>query len=215
MKFLRLIPVLLVAGSHSAPAASLPVPPTAAAVPAPTPSSIPVAPAPNPLEGKVRQQAQIIEALMSQNEALAARLAVPPPSPVPLPVAVAPATPVASAAITPVALPAPRETEVSPNAEGIVDLVTPAAAKPGEAVNPFLVRAVATEGVREISVHVTGIIHGPVLCAVVNGRIVQAGDTFESLGIERIESTAVLARAGGKLVRLTVTEKPIRIRVAL
>jgi hypothetical protein len=89
------------------------------------------------------------------------------------------------------------------------------AEKPGEPVNPFTVRTVPPEAMREVSVHVGGIVAGPAACAVVNDRLVQAGETIESLAVERIEPDAVLLRHSGRLLRLPVTEQPTRVRLPL
>jgi hypothetical protein len=46
-------------------------------------------------------------------------------------------------------------------------------------------------------------------------RLVQAGETIESLAVERIEPDAVLLRHSGRLLRLPVTEKATRVRLPL
>jgi hypothetical protein len=45
--------------------------------------------------------------------------------------------------------------------------------------------------------------------------LVQVGEIVESLAVERIESDAVLLRHSGKLLRLPVAEKAIRVRLPL
>jgi hypothetical protein len=49
----------------------------------------------------------------------------------------------------------------------------------------------------------------------VNGRPIQAGDTVESLFVVRVEPDAVLLRHEEQLIRLPVSAKPARLRVAL
>ncbi len=167
----------------------------------------------------MRQQAQYIEALISQNEALAARLHAAPETPsYPSPVARAlmkPLSPPAGVAEAP----APKPVEppmLTPNADGIIDLaaalVTP---KPDEPVNPFSVRSVPAGSVREVTLQVGGIVAGPVTCAVINDRLVQTGDTIESLAIERIDSDAVVLKHGTQRLRLPVGGKNLRVRLPI
>ncbi|MEO5959560.1 MAG: hypothetical protein ABIR80_10615 [Opitutaceae bacterium] len=222
MKSLLVSLVIGLAGCQSSPPpTALPVPARAmppfratAALPvlAPTPASA-------GLESKIRQQAQYIEALISQNDALMAKLATPtiatPPrmSVIPLPPEPAPPPPPVP---TPLPLPAPAEPFLTPNADNVIDLaafVVPA--KPGEPVNPFTVRAVPPEAMREVTLHVGGIVSGPVACAVINDRLVQTGEAVESLLIERIEANAVFLRHSGRLLRLPVSEKSTRVRLPL
>lgn len=99
-----------------------------------------------------------------------------------------------------------------PNADGILDL---AALRTGDEANPFAVRAVAADAVREFSLRIDGIVHGAVSCAVVNGRTVQAGDRLESLDVVKIERAALLLRHGAELLRVPLSEKPVRIRLPL
>jgi hypothetical protein len=169
------------------------------------------------LEPKIRQQAQYIEALISQNDALAAKLATtsivtaspatgisPPPEPTPLP---RPA---------PVPQPPPAEPALTPNADNVIDLAAfVVTAKPGELVNPFTVRAVPAEAMREVTLHIGGIVAGPIACAVINDRLVQAGESVESIVVERIEADAVFLRHSGRLLRLPVSEKSTRVRLPL
>ena len=226
MKYLLLSILLALTGCQSAtPDAPLPQPPKPVAAPIAMAPAAPVA-SPLPLEEKVRQQAQYIEALLNQNDALSARLATPvaPTTEISVPVMPAPATkpaPVPAPAGTPaVANPVPvepaPESPLVPNADGVIDLAAATvAAKPGETVNPFAIRSVAADAVREITVQVSGIIAGPTPCAVLNGRLVQAGETVESLTVERVDSDAVLVRHSGHLLRLPVSEKPVRLRLPL
>ena len=53
------------------------------------------------------------------------------------------------------------------------------------------------------------------LDAVINDRLMEAGETIESLTVERIEPDAVVCRYEDKWLRLPVAEKPVRVRMAL
>ncbi len=220
MKHLLLLLLVGLAGCQSSPAPSvLPAPSaqTAAPVPVPVRPAVPAAPATTGLEVKVRQQAQYIEALISQNDALTAKLAAtngspssavssvtPTPEPAPMP-----RPPVATSPIS-------AEPTLTPNADNVIDLVAAIVTeKSGEPVNPFTVRTVPPEAMREVSLQVGGIVAGPMACAVVNDRLVQVGEIVESLAVERIEPDAVLLRHSGKLLRLPVAEKAIRVRLPL
>jgi hypothetical protein len=232
MKYLLIALVIGLAGCQTPPPPRvLPAPakPVAAIPPPPSPPARAPAPTSASLEQKLRQQAQYIEALISQNDALAAKLAganggTPPPrTAVPLPpepllrtAVPLPPEPLPVPRPAPLAPTLPVEPVLTPNAENVIDLVAVIVAeKPGEPVNPFTVRTVPPEAMREVSVHVGGIVAGPAACAVVNDRLVQAGETIESLAVERIEPDAVLLRHSGRLLRLPVTEKPTRVRLPL
>jgi hypothetical protein len=217
MKSLLILLCLGLAGCQTA--APLPLPPMPAK---PAPEFRPVVAAPpaplNPaLEQKVRQQAQYIEALISQNEALSSRLtaaaaptpAVANPVPEPAPVAIAPPP-------APPLQPIPVEPMLTPNADGVIDLAAVAAdAGSGEAVNPFAVRAAPAGAGREVTLHVSGILAGKTPCAVINDRLVQTAETVESFTVERIEPDAVWLRYAGQRLRLPVSEKPARVRLPL
>ena len=216
-----LVPIFIgLAGCQSTPAPSvLPAPtkPVVTLPPAPTVPVVVPGPATAGLEPKLRQQAQYIEALISQNDALTAKIttassSVPPPptvvllppEPVPLP---RPAT------VSPTL---PPEPTLTPNADNVIDLVAfVVSEKPGEPVNPFTVRTVPPEAMREVTLHVGGIVAGPMACAVINDRLVQVGEIIESLAVERIEADAVLLRHSGRLLRLPVAEKSTRVRLPL
>jgi len=71
------------------------------------------------------------------------------------------------------------------------------------------------EAVREVMLHVSGIMSGAVPCAVINDRLVQAGETVESLTVERIEPDTLWLRHAGRRLRLPVSEKPTRVRLPL
>lgn len=184
------------------------------------------------------------EALHARVRELETPLAEPPPEPLPPPVAVvesvSTATLTTSATATPtvekdlplppappelerpVATASPRTTQLStepailPNADGLIDLVallTPL--REGDEVNPFAVRTLPPDAVREITLHVRGVIHGASPCALINHRAVLPGESTESLNLTAVESDAVLIRHAGRLLRLPVSEKPVRIRLPL
>ena len=220
MKYLIVSIFIGLAGCQSTPAPSvLPAPnkPVVTLPPAPTVPVVVPGPATAGLEPKLRQQAQYIEALISQNDALTAKIttassSVPPPptvvllppEPVPLP---RPAT------VSPTL---PPEPTLTPNADNVIDLVAfVVSEKPGEPVNPFTVRTVPPEAMREVTLHVGGIVAGPMACAIINDRLVQVGEIIESLAVERIEADAVLLRHSGRLLRLPVAEKSTRVRLPL
>ncbi len=189
--------------------------------PAPEPRPIAVQPLPplpaaSPLEQKVKQQAQLIEALVSQNDALNAKLAA---CAATIPASTPPATPTAATNVPPaVPLPEtkPAESFAVPNAEGVIDLVAVTLGQAtGEPVNPFAVRTVPAEKTREVALHLGGTVAGESPCAVLNDRLVQQGDVVESLAVERIEADAVILCRGDQRLRLPVAEKPVRVRLPL
>lgn len=220
MKYLLVSIVIGLAGCQSTPAPSvLPAPtkPVVTLPPAPTVPVVVPGPASAGLEPKLRQQAQYIEALISQNDALTAKITTasssvpPPPTVVPLPPDPVPLPRPVSVSPT-----LPPEPTLTPNADNVIDLVAfVVSEKPGEPVNPFTVRTVPPEAMREVTLHVGGIVAGPMACAVINDRLVQVGEIIESLAVERIEADAVLLRHSGRLLRLPVAEKSIRVRLPL
>ena len=220
MKYLLVSIVIGLAGCQSTPAPSvLPAPnkPVVTLPPAPTVPGVVPGPATAGLEPKLRQQAQYIEALISQNDALTAKITTasssvpPPPTVVPLP-----PDPVPLPRPVPVSPTLPPEPTLTPNADNVIDLVAfVVSEKPGEPVNPFTVRTVPPEAMREVTLHVGGIVAGPMACAVINDRLVQVGEIIESLAVERIEADAVLLRHSGRLLRLPVAEKSTRVRLPL
>ena len=220
MKYLLVSIVMGLAGCQSTPAPSvLPAPtkPVVPLPPAPTVPGVVPAPATAGLELKLRQHTQYIEALISQNEALTAKITnasgSAPPSPTVGPL---PPDPVPLPRPAPVALTLPSEPTLTPNADNVIDLVAfVVAEKPGEPVNPFTVRTVPPEAMREVTLHVGGIVAGPMACAVINDRLVQVGEIIESLAVERIEVDAVLFRHSGRLLRMPVAEKSTRVRLPL
>jgi hypothetical protein len=221
MKYLLVSFVIGLAGCQSRPAPSvLPAPtkPVARINPLSPPPVMALAPVSTGHEPKIRQQAQYIEALISQNDALTAKLAAAsrtPPPPIVIPLQPEP-TPLPRPAPVPPPLPLPAEPTLTPNADNVIDLAAAVVtAKPGEPVNPFTVRAVPPDAVREVTLHVGGTISGPIACAVIDDRIVQVGETIESLLVERIEASTVFLRHSGRLLRLPVSEKAIRVRLPL
>lgn len=213
MKMILPLILCVLAGCQNRPAVN----------PAPTlppPGELPVNLAPphtvatRVLDRKIRQQAQFIEALLSQNEALTAKLNVPVPS-----IATPELMPPASVKPEPERSVSARPAESAilvPNADGMIDVVTAAlAAKSGEAANPFAVRTVNAETVKEVTLRVHGIVAGPVACAVINDRLIQTGETIGSLTVEKVEADVVLLRHGGHRLRLAVSEHPVRIRLPL
>lgn len=249
MKHLLILFVIALAGCQSAPTPTLlPVPAKPAVPDQPPPALPPAAPAPASavLEQKIRQQAQYIEALISQNDALTAKLAaqtsaapatsplepaataVLDPSPPQLAPSISPAEPAppppsfalpAEPSVPPPPTPSlalPPEPTLSPNADNVLDLVAVVIGeKSGEPVNPFTVRTVPPEAMREVSLHLGGIVAGPNACAIINDRLIQEGDVIESLAVERIETNAVFLRHSGRLLRLPVAEKATRVRLPL
>lgn len=185
---------------------------------APMPTARPAVTTPDP---KSRQQAQLIEALINQNEALAARLAALQTAPTTQPTAsasvivAAPPPPTTSAPL-PVPVPVAPQPAISPNAEGIIDLATiEQAGNTSEPVNPFAVQTTPGEKTREVSLLVSGIILGKAPCAVVNERLVQAGDSLDGFEVERIEPGAVIVRSGAHRLRLPVSTTLTRVKLAL
>lgn len=103
-----------------------------------------------------------------------------------------------------------------PNADGVIDLAAVLTeTKAGDEVNPFAVRSLPPEAVREITLRVTGLIHGATPCALVNGRAMQPDEAVESLTLVQVETDAALFRHGPHLLRVPVSTQPVRIRLAL
>jgi hypothetical protein len=156
-----------------------------------------------------RRQAQLIEALISQNDALQHRLAA-------APSVVARTDAASPLPTTPDAtrdLPKPESLAcIEPDQEGVVDL-TMREAGPGEPVNPFAVRNAVSGKHQELSLVVSGIVAGHEKCAVINDRLVQPGDTVGALKIDGIETGAVYLGYGDHRIRLTVSETPVRVRL--
>ena len=231
MKSLTLtVALMLLVGCRTPVPQLLPLPkpvpePKAIAAPiAPTPTVTPVI---NPaVEQRLKQQRQMIEALMSQNDALTAKLnapvlaLAPVPTPIsPKPVAIVenpratvtePTPPLVPAPV----LPAVAVTFVAPNADGVIDL-TVVSTPPNEPVNPFAIRHLPAEATHEVALQINGIIGGSTPSALVNGRVIQPGEAIESLTLERCEADAAIFRRGEHLLRLPISTQAIRVRLAL
>lgn len=132
----------------------------------------------------------------------------PPPAPPTPPTLSAPSLPLATTEAVAMA----SEPALTPNAEGVLDLT---AVTTDSEPNPFTVRSAGTEATRELSLQLAGVIGGAVPCALINGRPIQAGDSLESLFVVRVEADSVLLRLEERLIRLAVSAKPARLRVAL
>lgn len=194
------------------------------------------------LQEKTLRQQQHIQALIAQNDALLERVrelenrpAVPAPVLVPaiLPPAIlqpivsaqpsvdAVATTTPSPPSEPPVPPAPTpppsvEAAILPNADGVIDLTALLTqSRDGDDINPFAVRSLPADAIREVTLHVQGVIGGATPCALINQRTVQSEQTIESLTLIGIEPSAVLVRHAGHLLRLPVGEKPVRIRLPL
>lgn len=216
---LILLSLLLCAGCQSAsrPTTPEPVTPVAKATPVASPPT--VAPATAELEHKLTQQSRLMAALIEQNDVLAEKLRTtkrpPAPAVIPTPVATVPGVSLPLAvAVSPAEDSKPELPLHTPNADGLIDLSIPAGA-PGAAVNPFALRAVATESRREITLLVQGIAAGPNACALINERMCAPGDTVESLRVDRIEPEAVILRGETFRLRIPPTDQPVRVRLPL
>ncbi len=222
-----LIPLILVAlcGCQTpAPVATLPAAQSAGPRPS-LPEAAPSAPVAVPsravvADAKSRRQAQLIEALIDQNEALTAQLAARQKNPAPsvsasvlAPIASPPTSATPATGAPP---PEPTPAAIAPNAEGIIDLAAieqPTSAN--EPINPFAVRSAETGKTREVTLLVGGIILGRTPCAVLNDRLVQPGDIVEGLEVDHIEIGSVVARHGAYRLRLPVSPNPVRVKLPL
>lgn len=231
MKSLLLtVALILLAGCRTPAPQLLPLPKS---VPEPKAIAAPIAPAPtvtpviNPaVEQRLKQQRQMIEALMSQNDALTAKLNAPVSAPAsvqastsPKPVAIIENPRVTVMETTPPLVPVPAPPAVAgafvaPNADGVIDL-TVVSTPPNEPVNPFAIRHLPAEATHEVALQMNGIIGGSTPSALVNGRVIQPGEAVESLTLERCEADAAIFRRGEHLLRLPISTKAIRVRLAL
>ncbi len=225
---MKLLPFLLLAlcGCRSAaPVSPLPVPTPVAPIPSqvappvvPTETARPALTASDP---KNRQQAQLIEALINQNDALTARLAklhAAPTAALAIPEPIFAATPPSPAVPLTTATPVPvaADSTITPNADGVIDLAAVEhESAADEPVNPFAVRATPGGKVREVSLVVGGIIMGAAPCAMVNERLVQIGDSIERFVVEQIDASAVIVRFGAHRLRLPVSTVPTQVRLPL
>lgn len=196
--------ILVLAGCQSAPPQ-----PARATTPPFTPSL--------EWQEKALRQQQHLRALVAHNEALHERvrqLEEKPATPVPASV-----KPAAAVEIQPkLAETVPTESGLLllPNAEGVIDLLAASVpANETEEINPFAVRSVPPDAVREIAVHLTGLIQGAKPCALVNGRPVEPGETVETLTLLRIEDGAAVFQHGPHRLRLPVGEKPVKVKLPL
>jgi hypothetical protein len=188
---------------------------------------------------KLTRQRQWIEALMAQNDALTARLGtlehgaagVPPPAaaaptspatvegaapkpPAPPPPPAAPVNPVAppaSTVATPPAAETPSEAAplLVPNADGVID--TTVLNAPGNPPNPFAVRTLPADAVREVTFVVDGIFQGGSPCALINGRVTEVGDLVESLRLTRISSETLVLTGDGFALNLPLGSTKVRL----
>jgi hypothetical protein len=214
MKFLPVVLVLGCAGCASPKLLPLPQPSAEprALVTVPAVDRPVLPPVPAAAEAKLRQQTQLIEALLSQNDALRAQAnaaAVPPAGPaVPATLAAPPAAPAA-----PMAAPVP-ESFLMPNAEGVIDLAAVGTAGAEGPVNPFAVRTAAADP-HEIVLHLQGIVAGEPPCALVNDRLLGIGEAVETLTLTRIGTDALYFQSGNFSLKVPVTGQPAKIRGAL
>jgi hypothetical protein len=223
MRILTLLLMSVFAGCHTTtPATSLPLPPAAPTAPAPLEVAPPAPAATAALEQKLRQQTQVIEALISQNEALATRLAQAGGTAAPaLGASAAPPAggailpPVSSPPVSPPTPPGAGEPMLTPNADGVIDLAAASTPTTGAPVNPFTVRTQPGDGSREVTLRIGGVVAGPTPCAVINDRLLQSGDVIESLAIEHIEPDAVVLRRDGLRMRLRVSDQAVHLRMPL
>ena len=180
---------------------------------------------------------QLVAALVTQNEALTARLqaleseakapaSATKPAPATAPGTVAPATlpsvggvapPVAAAPTPPAPIAggadaAPADVPLLvPNADGVIDLTALDAPVPGSPPNPFAVRALPADAVREISLDVQGILTGATPCALVGGQVVEPGGTVETLRLARLDPDALVLSGDGFDLRLPFGATKVRL----
>ncbi len=231
MKSLPLtVALMFLAGCRTPVPQLLPLPkpvPEPKAIAAPTAPAPTVTPVINPaIEQRLKQQRQMIEALMSQNDALTAKLNAPMSAPAPAPASILPKPVVTvenpratvtepAPPLVPVSIPpAAVVVFVAPNADGLIDL-TVVSTPSNEPVNPFAVRHLPTEAAREVVLQISGIIGGTSPSALVNGRVIQTGESVESLTLERCETDAAIFRRGEHWLRLPIGTQPVRVRLAL
>lgn len=201
MKSLLLLSLLALDGCQSAP----PRPEPPVVLPAKEPAS---PPRDEKLALQLSRQTQLAEALLSQNEALQAKLFL-----------AAEGKPVAAAADTSSVPPRQAsaveekgEAAVAPNADGVIDLTAPAAGAETDA-NPFAVRKAAPDSVREVVLQVAGLVGGTRSCAVINDRLVEPGGSIEGFTLVRIEAAAVILQFERWRLRLPLADKPVRVRL--
>lgn len=131
----------------------------------------------------------------------------------PAPVAPAPPVPPPVVAAPAVELTTDPEPAVMPNGDGVIDLTAVETPATGE-VNPFTVRGQPALPPREVELRVTGIVGGAKPCALINGRVVEPGGTFDGFALQRIEPTAVVLTCGRHRLRVPIAAEPTRVRIA-
>lgn len=240
MKYVLLLTLIGLTGCQTRRMAP-PLPRPASLDPRPIAMTVPAAP--ETTDGRtreIRRQTQLIEALVSENDALTAKLAaaakgktssLPQPSGL-VPVAVAPekagvvkvkpekpqeaSAAVAARAVTPADELSDGEPVLMPSADGVIDIAGALAGNgTGEPVNPFAVRVASSEPAHEITLRVDGVIEGMTAGAVINDEVVETGEMIDGLWLERIEPDAVVLREGDERLRIPVAGKPTRVRLAL
>ena len=188
---------------------------------------------------KLTRQTQWIEALIAQNDALTVRLgtleraaasvpplaaaaptnpatveATPPKAPAPPPALAAPVNDVALPANT-IAAPSAAEPPAQsppllvPNADGVIDTTVLNAS--GNPTNPFAVRTLPADAVREATFVVGGIFQGGSPCALINGRVAEVGDLVESLRLTRISPEALVLTGDGFTINLPLGSTKVRL----
>lgn len=161
---------------------------------------------------ELRRQRQLVEALMSQNEALQAQLSLAgesPPAVVETPAVVAEPPPPA-----PSPAPEPDAADITllmPNEDGVIDLGAAAALAAGEPVNPFVLRQPPAPG-QETMITVQGIVRGQNPCALVNDRVLAVGDHLDALRLTRIEPEALFFEINDFTLRIPLQGGPVRVR---
>jgi hypothetical protein len=208
MKLFPALLCLMLAACQSAP-----VPAPAPSAPPPARSQSPVEPAALPpvaseRDAALRQQRAISEALLSQNEALLARVQELERSR-----AEEFAREVAPVVSAPIAM-AEREERgpvVEPNAEGVIDL-TALAAPVSDDMNPFVVRAAVAAAARESVFTIQGVVRGRRLVALINDQLVGVDEIVNGFHVRRIEPGVVEFEYQGTRLRMPVNGRSVRVR---
>lgn len=166
----------------------------------------PATPPSEPREAKNRNdQRPMIEALIAQNDALTARIRE---------LEKAAKTTVDSgshgvASVPAIGAPPVADSSwLTANADGVIDAT---ANKTGGSANPFAVRTVAADGIREIKLDVQALTGGAQPCALVNGRVVQVGDAIESLRFSRITPEMLIVNGDGFAASLPLGSTKVRV----
>lgn len=192
---------LLLVGCQSAPPAIPVHPPVPAAVPAPNRREA-------ELEARLQQQRYVIDALLSQQEAMREETRE-----IPARRTVQRVMPQETAAVIVAPVGSAPIKSIQPDGNGVIDLAIFAAkAIDAAASNPFVVPAAGPAPGREITLHVQGVLSGANPSAIVNDRPVQTGEAVESLRLVRVEPDAGFFSAGEHLLRIPLG-RPIRVRL--